>query len=156
MYFYLIIVVSIVIDLATKIAIRMHLGLGERTEILGGFIRLTHYQNTGTSGNLFHGQGRLLAVIVLILVAAAFYLRSKGKFTTPLMQVGLALFIGGATGNAIDRIVYNHVTDFLHFSDQATMNFADIWVYVGIPILAAGQFFRKSMPASAHETPHRE
>lgn len=151
MTFYLIIIVSIVIDLATKIAIRTNLDPGEKTELWGGVIRLTHLANHGTSGYLFVGYGRWLAVLVLILVAVALYLRSKGWFRSPLMQCGVALVIGGAVGNAIDRIVYNQVTDFLYFSDQATMNFADIWVYCGIVIIVADQIFRGFRPSSKKE-----
>jgi len=142
MYFYVIIAVTIIVDLATKMAIRMNLAVGERTEILG-FVQLAHYENPGTSGNLFHGYARLISVVVLALVGIGFYLRSKGKFRRPVMQVGLSLMIGGAIGNTIDRLVYNQVTDFLFFSVQATMNFADIAVYAGTIILVGSQIFHE-------------
>lgn len=140
MYFYLIILVSLAVDLATKIAVRTNMALGEKATLWGGVIRLSHLANTGTTGNMLHGMGRWLAVLVLILVGAAFYLRSRGKFRGTLSQVGLALFIGGALGNAIDRIVYNQVTDFLNFSEATTMNFADIWVMTGIIMVVIGNF----------------
>jgi signal peptidase II len=149
MYFYLIIVLSIVIDLATKIAIRMNLDIGEKSEIGGGFIRLTHLVNTGSSGNMFHGWGRVLAFGVIILVGIALYFRAQGKFRGAPMQVGVALFIGGALGNTIDRIIYNQVTDFLYFSEQATMNFADIWVFVGFVIILASQAIQLFKPEAA-------
>jgi signal peptidase II len=147
MYFYLIIAASIAIDLASKIAIRANLELGQRTE-LWGFIPLIRLENQGTSGNLFHGYGRWLALVVFVLAAAALYMRSRGLFRSPLTQVGAALMIGGAIGNAIDRIVYNRVTDYLHFSDQATMNFADIWVYLGFFILVIQQIIPTSRRSS--------
>ncbi len=137
MYFYIIILVSLVVDLATKIAVRANMELGEKTE-LWGFVKLSHLANTGSSGNLFHGMGRLLAVAVLIIVVIAFYLRGRGKFPGALSQVGLALFIGGALGNVYDRVVYNQVTDFLYFDESATMNFADIWVFIGIVMMVIG------------------
>lgn len=135
MYFYIVILFTLAVDLATKIAVRANMEVGEKTELLGGLVRISHLVNTGSSGNMFHGMGRFLAVLVLILVGVAFYMRSKGKFRGTLGQVGLALFIGGALGNAIDRIVYNQVTDFLYFSEAATMNFADIWVFIGIALI---------------------
>ncbi len=148
MYFYVIIAVSIVIDQVTKIAVRMNLEIGDRAEILG-FIQLARFENPGTSGNLFHGYARWISILVLALVGAGFYLRSKGKFRKPIMQVGVALMIGGALGNTIDRLIYNQVTDFLYFSIQATMNFADISVYVGTIILVVSQFIRESKQPSA-------
>ena len=65
-----------------------------------------------------------------------------------LSQVGLALFIGGALGNVFDRIVYNQVTDFLYFGESATMNFADIWVFIGIVMSVIGNFVDKKSKAS--------
>lgn len=139
MYFYLIIAISIVLDQATKIAVRLNLEIGERAEALG-FIPLARFENPGTSGNLFHGYARWLAILVVALVVFGLYLRSRGKFRRPIAQTGLALMIGGALGNTIDRLLYNQVTDFLHFSMQATMNFADISVYAGTILLLASQF----------------
>lgn len=152
MYFYVIIVVSIVIDLVTKIAIRMNLDIGERAEILG-FIQLAHFENQGTSGNMFHGYARWISVLVLALVGIGLYLRSRGKFRRPVAQVGLALMIGGAIGNTIDRIVYNQVTDFLYFSLQATMNFADIAVYSGTIILVGHQIMHEFKRQPKHARP---
>jgi len=148
MYFYVIIAVSIIIDQVTKIAVRMNLGIGDRAEILG-FIQLARFENPGTSGNLLHGYARWISILALALVGIGFYLRSKGKFRKPIMQVGVALMIGGALGNTIDRLIYNQVTDFLYFSMQATMNFADISVYIGTIILVASQFTRESRQTSA-------
>jgi len=147
MYFYIIIILSLAVDLATKIAVRTNMALGEQTE-LWGFVNLSHLVNTGSSGNMFHGMGRLLAVVVLIIVGVAFYLRGRGKFRGVLSQVGLALFIGGALGNVFDRIVYNQVTDFLYFGESATMNFADIWVFIGIVMSVIGNFVDKKSKAS--------
>ncbi|MBO9597255.1 MAG: signal peptidase II [Cohnella sp.] len=150
MYFYLIIIFSLAVDLATKIAVRANMALGEKTELWGGVIQLSHLANTGSSGNMFHGMGRLLAVVVLILVGLAFYLRSRGKFQGALSQVGLSLFIGGALGNVIDRIVYNQVTDFLYFDESATMNFADIWVFIGIVMMVLGNIVAKRRTAASN------
>ncbi|MFD0672800.1 signal peptidase II [Cohnella sp. GCM10027633] len=147
MYFYLIIVLAFCIDQATKIAIRANLALGERTE-LWGFFRLIHIENTGSSGNMLHGQGRILAVLVLTLAAVALYLRSRGKLRGTLTQVGVALFIGGGAGNAVDRLLYNKVTDFLHFHDAATMNFADIWVFLAFLCIVASQIRQYFKPTT--------
>lgn len=151
MYLYLIIAAALVIDLATKIAIRMNMELGETTEILGGWFRLIHLVNKGSTGNLFHGWGRILAILVILLTGIALYVRRQGKLRGTYTQVCVALIIGGALGNAIDRIAYNHVTDFLYFSEAATMNFADIWVFTGVFLLIVQQIFRAFKPSSAQD-----
>jgi len=147
MYFYLIIVAAVIVDVVTKIAIRLNLELGEKTEILGGF-RLVHLVNTGSTGNMFHGWGRALAVLVIILTVAALYWHRKGNINGTYVQTAVALIIGGALGNAIDRLAFNQVTDFLFFSEAATMNFADIWVFAGILMLVARSIYRTIRPAA--------
>jgi len=142
MYFYLIIAAALIIDIVTKLALRMQLELGETAEIPGIGMRLIHLVNTGSTGNLFHGWGRALAVLVLLLAVAAIYLRRRGKLGGTFVQVCIALIIGGALGNAIDRLLYNQVTDFLFFSEMATMNFADIWVFAGVLLLIVQQIVR--------------
>jgi signal peptidase II len=143
----LIIVAAVAIDAATKVAVRMNLELGERTEILGGSFRIVYLVNTGSTGNMFHGWGRVLALLVILMTIAALYWHRKGKIRGAYLQACVALIIGGAIGNAIDRILFNHVTDFLHFSDAATMNFADIWVFAGILLLISNQIYRAFKPA---------
>ncbi|MFC4600853.1 signal peptidase II [Cohnella hongkongensis] len=142
MYFYLIIAAALVVDIATKVAIRMQLELGQTAEVPVIGFRLIHLVNTGSTGNLFHGWGRALAVLVLVLAAAAIYMRQKGKIRGTFAQVCVALMIGGGLGNAIDRLLYNQVTDFLYFSEMATMNFADIWVFAGVLLLIVQQIVR--------------
>ncbi|WP_372631611.1 signal peptidase II [Cohnella sp.] len=149
MYFYLIIAAALVIDIATKVAIRMQLELGQTAEIPGIGLKLIHLVNTGSTGNLFHGWGRALAVLVLALTAAAIYMRQKGKLRGTFVQVCTALIIGGALGNAIDRLLYNQVTDFLYFSEMATMNFADIWVFAGVLLLIVQQIVQAFRPPKA-------
>jgi len=153
MRFYFIIAAAVLVDLATKIAVRLNLELGERSEWLGGALRFVHLANTGSTGNLFHGWGRALAALVVVLSAGAIYWHFKGKIRGAFVQVCVALIVGGALGNAIDRFLYNQVTDFLHFSDAATMNFADIWVFAGILLLIGQQIYRAFKPA---ETPASE
>ncbi|TVX96704.1 signal peptidase II [Cohnella terricola] len=148
MYFYLIIVAAIIVDVASKIAIRLNLDFEEQTEILGGLFRLVHLANTGSTGNMFHGWGRVLAVFVIVLTVAALYWHRKGKIRGAYVQTAVALIIGGALGNAIDRLAFNQVTDFLFFSAAATMNFADIWVFAGILMLTARTIYRTIRPAA--------
>lgn len=147
MHFYIIIILTLLIDQVTKLAIRANLALGEEME-LWGFIPLLHIENIGSSGNMLHGQGRILAVLVLVLVAAALYWRSRGKLKGKLMNVGVALFIGGGVGNAIDRLLFNKVTDFLHLADSATMNLADVAVYAAFLCIIVSQIAVYFKPAA--------
>ena len=58
------------------------------------------------------------------------------------MDLGTALLIGGGIGNAIDRILYNQVTDFISFhSNHGILNLADYFIHYGMIILLIDLIF---------------
>lgn len=57
------------------------------------------------------------------------------------METGTALLVGGAVGNAIDRILFNKVTDFVAFQHgHGILNLADIAINVGVLLILADTF----------------
>jgi signal peptidase II len=94
--------------------------------------------NTGVSYGLFAD----LPVWALAAVAAAaiaglsvWWVRTG----EPLVRLGLAIAIGGALSNAIDRLVYGAVADFFHFHWQGwsfyIFNIADTAITLGVALL---------------------
>lgn len=85
---------------------------------LTSFFSLVHVHNTGAAFSLFADQPGWQRgfFITLALIAVGFMLhlirRHPGQ---PLFNAALALIMGGAIGNVIDRILYGHVIDFLDF-----------------------------------------
>jgi signal peptidase II len=60
-------------------------------------------------------------------------------------QVGLALVLGGALGNLVDRIRYGHVVDFIAVRVTSsftwpTFNIADVAIVVGVALMAVDMF----------------
>lgn len=51
------------------------------------------------------------------------HLSKKAPKTANILNLGLSLVLGGAIGNVIDRILHNHVVDFIH------VHYADVWHY---------------------------
>jgi signal peptidase II len=51
------------------------------------------------------------------------------------MGTGLALLLGGAVGNLIDRLAYGYVLDFLEIRGLFVNNFADVCVSVGTALV---------------------
>lgn len=112
---------------------------GDRVTILP-FFSLTYVQNTGMSfGLLGHtGFGRwLLMGFQLIAAAALAYGTTKAR--PLLVAVALPLIAGGAIGNAIDRIRFGYVVDFLDFSGTHVFpwvfNVADSAICIGVGLL---------------------
>jgi signal peptidase II len=110
--------VIVVLDQATKALIRSKLPLHDSVNVVPGMLDITHVRNTGAAfGMLNDMQFRykatvMVLVAVLALVAVALY-----AITLPREQrvarFGLALILGGAVGNLIDRAIAGYVVDFV-------------------------------------------
>lgn len=102
---------------------------------------LTLIKNTGAAFGLFRGQ----AVIFILISAAAiifvgFYFIKKRKIMplSPLEKsflTGLALILGGAAGNLIDRLRFGYVIDFIDLRFWPVFNVADSCITIGAVIL---------------------
>lgn len=110
--------VIVIIDQLTKLAVRKSLVLGESHNIIPGLLDLTHVQNTGAAFGLLNSVDFPYKALVMITVAAfalvaiAAYGTQLG-FHDRLARFGLALILGGAFGNLIDRAIAGYVVDFV-------------------------------------------
>ena len=133
-------VVVIALDQLTKVILRETLELGER-EWLAQFFAFSHVANDGGAFGLFGGANTVLAVsaVVAIGVVAIYY------FFPPLdhwlVRSGLALILGGAVGNLLDRIYQGHVTDFIDFIHFPAFNVADAAINVGVAAIVIAILF---------------
>jgi len=135
--------VTAVVDQAVKTWLIFGLDLAARQPIhLGPFIDLVLAWNTGISFSLFPqvgplGQWALLAVKAVAVVLLWVWLAHA---TSRLTALALGLIIGGAIGNAIDRVAYGAVADFVLFHiDTASwtfrwyvFNLADVGIVAGV------------------------
>jgi signal peptidase II len=102
------------------------------------FFNLTMVWNEGISFGLFHGSGIWILVGLSLIITVLFSVwmaRSQSWFQT----VALALVIGGAIGNVIDRLRFGAVADFFDFHifgwHYPAFNIADCGIVVGIALL---------------------
>jgi signal peptidase II len=131
------------IDQASKLYLLFVLHLGAHGPVrLSPFLDLILTRNTGISYGLFQssgpvGQWVLLAVKVLAIVLLWVWLaRARDRLTA----LSLGLIIGGAVGNAIDRLAYGWVADFVFFHvsvghwrfDWYVFNLADVAIVAGV------------------------
>lgn len=152
MIFYLIAVVMLAADQLTKVWVRNNLAIEETSSWAG--IDLIHYNNTGASGSFFQGYGPWFVPVAVIVVAFVLYNRSRGKLKTVWMEIGTGLFVAGAVGNALDRLFYGGVTDFIQFKEGIVANIADVCLNVGMIVILVGMFFgRKRSGAPAKHFP---
>lgn len=114
---------------------------------LTGFFNLVHVHNTGAAFSLFADQGGWQRAFFVVLASVAagviLYLLRKTR-GQPLFNAALALILGGAVGNLIDRVLYGHVIDFLDFYvgtwHWPAFNVADSAITVGAALLIWDSF----------------
>jgi signal peptidase II len=111
---------------------------------LGPFLELTRLHNTGAAFSLLAQAGGwqrwfFIGLAGAIGVAIVLWLRRLPARGYPWLSIGLAMILGGAIGNAIDRFSEGHVIDFLHFHWQdayfPAFNVADIGITTGAIML---------------------
>ena len=119
------------------------------TPVAGPF-SLTMVWNRGVSFGLFRADADLVRWIltlfsICVAVALAIWVRKAHR---PLLGVGLGLVIGGAIGNAIDRIRFGAVVDFLDFQRLGffpwVFNVADSAITIGVVFLLLDSLRKES------------
>lgn len=110
--------VVVAVDQLTKAWIVMDYPLGTELEIVSGLFRLVHARNRGIAFGILGASGPAVQLALLIVVAGivafvAWQLARAGG--DGFAGAGLALVLGGAIGNIIDRVLRGEVVDFLDF-----------------------------------------
>ncbi len=135
-------VIVLILDQVTKTWVSTHLSFNQPINILPYFdLRLLH--NTGAAWSILADQSgwqrwflSLLAVIVSIVILIWLTrLDSKQRW----LACALALILGGALGNVMDRIIFGYVVDFIDIYYQGwhwpAFNIADIGISIGAVML---------------------
>jgi signal peptidase II len=134
-------IVVIVLDQITKALVTRSLNLYESIDLLPG-LSLTHLHNTGAAFSMLASAAGwqrwffiLLGVVISIVLMV--WLRRIRSNEQTLLAIGLALVLGGALGNVIDRVWLGYVIDFVHVHwdrigfSFAAFNVADSAICVG-------------------------
>ena len=128
----------VVIDQVAKWAVLAAFAPGGRLA-LTGFFNLVLAFNKGAAFSFLAGapgwQTPLFIAVaaVAIIVVSVLLARSPGD---PLVCAGLALILGGALGNLIDRLRMGAVTDYIDVLSWPPFNLADIAITLGVVALA--------------------
>lgn len=143
-------VLVLVADQYTKALVLEHIELYQAIQILP-FFNLTHVYNYGAAFSFLHDAGgwqRWFFTIIAIVVSALVLWWLKQTTTKQiLLPVGFSLIIGGAIGNAFDRLVHGYVIDFLvlYYQDfyWPAFNVADSAICIGAFLLIIDMFKNK-------------
>ena len=142
--------VVVLLDRISKAAIEAKTSEGWRHELVHNFIYLVHSKNPGIAFSMFADSASpwvrylLIGGSLVVIAILAWYLVA-GTEVSARVAAGLALLLGGATGNLTDRILHGGVTDFLEIwfgsYRYPAFNVADSAITVGAIVILLDVFF---------------
>ena len=110
-----------------------------RIDLNNQFLNLHMAWNKGINFGLFESESSLqvyLLFLISVLISGVllFWVRKTKNFA---IQLSSSLVIGGAVGNAIDRLLYGSVADFINLTccgikNPFSFNVADVFIFIGI------------------------
>lgn len=157
-YHFLIAAFVVLLDRVTKWLVASKITLNDSINVVPGFFRLTHVQNSGAAFGLFADSASewkvsilvVFSVLALVVVSALLWKNSHSITST---GVGLSLILGGALGNLWDRLFSGHVVDFFDFYVGSyhwpAFNIADSAIVIGALLLVAEILFAKTAEQNA-------
>ena len=130
--YFLLAAALVAVDQVVKYLVRAGIPLHTAVDFLPG-LDLTYVQNTGAAFSLFSQHTWLLTLLSGVVSVVLVICLGKRVLPHWSGMLALALLLGGAVGNFIDRLLFGFVTDMFEttFIDFAVFNVADICVVVG-------------------------
>lgn len=138
---YVLIVFLILSDYGLKKLFEYLYNPDEIKIVIDGVLKFGHIRNYGASFGMFQGYHLLFFFITIIALIIFGYLYSKASFKTKkVYSISLTFLIAGTLGNAIDRLFYGYVIDyiqipFLPIVGRTFFNLADALLNVGVVLL---------------------
>ncbi len=143
-YLILLSILVLVLDQLTKALVLGGLSPGVSLTVVRGFFDLTLVTNSAAAFNLFHQvplyiRRPFLILVTLLSVGLIVHYYRLQKTSDIVTRSALALILGGAVGNLIDRILQGAVVDFLDFGCASwrwpVFNFADSCICIGVAMM---------------------
>lgn len=152
--------IVIFLDRLSKALIEAKTAEGWRYELIHNFIYLVHSKNTGIAFSMFADGASWVRYVLIggslaVIAFLAWYLVAGSGISTRA-AAGLALLLGGATGNVTDRILHGGVTDFfevwLGSYRYPAFNVADSAITFGAILILLDVVFPHRAPAKTRAT----
>jgi signal peptidase II len=141
-----VIVVVVALDQATKLLVRTEVPVHGSVPLVPDLLNIVHVRNTGAAFGFLNAvdfpyKAAVVALVATAALAGIAIYAARMSSHERLARVGLALILGGAIGNLIDRLALGSVVDFVdvviagwHFW---AFNVADSAITVGVVAMLA-------------------
>jgi signal peptidase II len=139
------------IDQWTKWLVRTHLPF-EATWLpawlswLTPYARIVHWNNSGAAFGSFQNGNSIIMVLGIAVIGAILYYYPRVEARDWTLRLAMALQMGGAAGNLIDRFRMSRVTDFISLGSFPVFNVADSAITIGVIVLLLGVWLRERSP----------
>ena len=142
--FYAVALATFLLDQFTKLAIVTAIAFGHSRPLVDGLLHLTHVRNDGAAWSLAAGHVGVLALVSTGVVLGLLAFMHARKPDDPLLVLGVALLVGGALGNLVDRVALGYVRDMIDVRWHGAnvfpiFNVADMGVFFGVALLLLQQ-----------------
>jgi len=134
-------IVVIILDQISKFFAISYLKSSAPYIIIPNFFQFNYVENYGAAFGILQNKKIFFIIITLAVIVAISIFLVKSYFKINIfMRIGLALLLGGAIGNFIDRVRWSYVVDFISFRlinryEFPVFNVADISVVIGTIII---------------------
>ena len=134
-----IIIAVLGVDQITKRIVMDTMLVGESRQpipALVPFFQITRSENMGAAFGFLPQGGDVFLIIAVVVVSAMIYFYPRIPTQAKLTQIAIGLICGGALGNALDRLEYGSVVDFIHYQIPGILsnvsNLADHAIVLGV------------------------
>jgi signal peptidase II len=136
-------------DQFSKHAVEKYTAPGSLRVLVPGLLNLVHTTNSGVAFGLFADsenawRAPLLIIFSVAVIALLVWLLATGRAGGRAGECGIALILGGAVGNVLDRFLHHSVTDFIDFHvgnhHWYTFNVADSAIVIGAALVVLELF----------------
>lgn len=123
------------VDQLTKALVKTRMAPNQSIPVIDNILHLTYVQNTGAAFSLLKGRVFFFVVVSFAVIAVIAYYLIRLPREKKLFRYTLALVLGGALGNLVDRLRFGFVVDFIDFRIWPVFNVADSAVVIGVLML---------------------
>ena len=135
MYLIIVVFVVVMLDQITKYMIVRNMTEGMSIPIIDQVFHLTFVLNPGAAFGMLEHNREFFIIMAIAVLMFVVYMRKKILEEPLTVQIGIALFVGGALGNLIDRMKTGLVVDFFDFRIWPVFNIADIAICLGVGVM---------------------
>ena len=149
--------VIVALDQWTKTLVRTNIlpggtWLPEGWENLSVYFRVVHWHNTGAAFGMFQDGASLFTALAFVVIIAIIWFYNEIEPADWFLRLALAMQMGGALGNLIDRLLFEGVvTDWVSVGNFAVFNVADASITVGTVVMLIGVWIMERREKRAEE-----